>query len=308
MHHPALLLVFLVSVGSWSTVAAVAQDTTPRPQVTGLVQPVAIAVEESTAHAFIVERGGRLLRWAGDSNQAETIIRDWAAESENLDEIVGLAIHAGSRLTIVGKTAGRYRLATWIVYQNERPTLSPELSRDLELSGAEAISAVVATDVALYIATRAGDAGTLWRIAVGDRALGVPSAIHSQDDQVVTGLAVSAQGHVAAAWAAGEEDATLRFHDATNGAQLLSLQSDAQQVSALAYDRSGGLYGSCTKADRQGIYRFDVFFNGAKQSVRATEVVRLERLHSMACAGSDGIVLIQGNEDGRVLRVRLRSK
>ena len=43
-------------------------EVAAQTQVTGLKLPIAVAMQASTAHAFIVEQGsGRLLRWTGDT-------------------------------------------------------------------------------------------------------------------------------------------------------------------------------------------------------------------------------------------------
>lgn len=295
---------------TWSLVvfSTIAMEVAAQSQVTGLEHPVAVVMQASTTHAFIVEQGSRrLLRWTGEGSQAETVVEDLSSEPASLEQIVSLTIRDGDKVCIVGTSNGTPRLVTYNVGDKNSAEFEDGLSGDLNLGDAENISAIASTGRAIYLATNSKGEGTLWRIETGTSSFGKPIPIYSDKGLAITSLAVSLQGHLAETWSSPGQNAQLRFHDAKTGQQLLSVPTDAQAVSSLTYSQSGLIYGSCTKSDRRGVYRFDVFFDGSKQAVRVIEVAQLDNLIGIACAGTkESVALVGGKSDGRALWLQLK--
>lgn len=278
-----------------------------RPTVE-LNNPIAVTVIPENGHAFIIEQGrGRLLRWHGDTEaDVDVVVEDLRSAPTSLDDVVAVTFRDGNRVTILGALEGQPRLATWSVDVAAPATFEEGLSGELNFDDGAVTTSMASTDLAIYIGTRRGNSGSLWRISAGRATLGKAERISTDEERWLSALTVSPQGHVVATFVDGEDNTSLRFHHALSGQALLTIPLDVRSVRTLAFSRSGLLYAACKQAETSGIYRLDTSLNEkSRQQIRSTKIVELRDVHSLACTNRESAVATSGGETGNVVRVKL---
>ena len=274
-------------------------------QTITLQQPASVTVSREAGQAYILEQQTRrLLRW--DGKETKTVVEDLQSEPVALENAALLTFHDGNKVTIAGSGGETFRLATFRV-GIENPTEFIEgLSRQIDLGTASDLAGIASSSAAIYLGTNTSEGGTLWRVEVTTSSLGQPKRIMSFPDRFVTAATFSPQRHVVVAVQSPEQAASLVFCQAETGQELLRVDADVRDLSSLSYSASGALYAACTKAEQRGIYRLDVYFDGARQAIRAIEVARLEGVTHISCLDAGECIAVASDpEDGRAVRLTL---
>ena len=292
-----------------SCLCIAAKPASAQTEATDLQRPVAMAVHEGSGHAFIVEAGsGRLLRWDGE--KTEVIVQDLRSEPAKLDEIQSVTFHNGNKVTVVGTLtedrSKRIRFATFEVVLEQPTRFVETYSGDMPLGEGEEFAAFTSTDLALYLATNSESASHLYRLEPTRAQNEQLKSLFTDLSATITALTIDRDGHIVAAVNEPDALSQLRFHHGLSGKQLLLVPTDAKGISSLSFSTERLLYGSCSKDGQRGVYRFDAFLEGGRQKARAVQVEAVDKALSILCTEHpEGIVLVGGEQDGKVLRRRL---
>ncbi len=284
-----------------------AQVSWAQQQLSGLKDPLSVAVQQSTGETFIYERGGnRLLRWNGNAAKPATGIL--AEQPAGLSVIVAAEMRDTNSLSLIGyadKDLKTPRIATFKVDPSGSVTIDPNLSADLLLETAKpSITAVTSTPLAIYIATRDGARSQIWKLPTYSTTLAKVRALRQQP-ALITAMAINAQGHLVFATQT-DDDCRLEFAHTESGQRLMSLRTDLRAIDSLSYQmKTGLLYATGNDEGRQGVFRLEATFAGNRQEVRAVEVLSIKRATQIDCSPQRDLVLVGGKDDGRLVTVDL---
>ena len=123
---------------------------------------------------------------------------------------------------------------------------------------------------------------------------------------------MNGQGHVVAAIQreAGKDEsgqANLEFYQADSGQRLLTVPTDLESIGSLEFSPSTRLlYATGAKSEQLGVYRLDVFFDGAQQQSRATEVAVVDRAQSITLSDQRSVIMVSGKSDGRLIAIDIQ--
>ena len=304
-----------------------AQDAANEPSIP-LIDPACVTIQPLPGDGFIVEQtSGRLVRWSDAS--LDVVAPDVRIVRKDIQQLIGLTLRAGNRLTLLGVGQGGAALATWAIHSDKPATFEEGLSGPLGFADEDVVKGIASTDPALFIISNAGAAGSIWKIDAGRATLGKAKRIYTAPSRNIHAITVSRQGHLAVAWSdsvkeentqPGQETVPadpgqsaqtagriwLSFHHAETGQPITEVPIDAKQIRSLSFGPRGLLYAIGESAgDEDGLLRLDAAFEN-RPVVRVTLLRAMQNAIGIACPSSaKPSVMLMGGESGQAVRIEL---
>ena len=298
----------------------VARDVQVETVVSGLDNPIGIAIQPRTGSVFVSESGAlRVIKFnPKNADQPVEVITGFPADTYGSEPAyvigpLGLAFISRNTLAVGGGglAEGEELLRIYEVSSRD-PTISadqmkyqlgPLPENERTGRGADNFYGLVATPGAIYVTS--GGSGKGWVLKVGLEN-GKPNKLEPMiatrdatgvDHPVGITIKPGQVGPIVVAQM-GErnalDDSLIAFFDPTNGKMLMSLPTGLLDITGLAYSRSDRLYAidfAWQDKSKGGLYRIDATYSVGKQGMRAVRLASLDKPSAMAFA-ADGTLYV----------------